>query len=262
VNGIERPVLECNLAWSADRIIANSQAGYRSHVADGFPKEKIVVIPNGIDTARFTRNPEARERIRAQWGMAEGEELIGLVGRLDPQKDHETFLQAAVLLLRERKQVRFVCVGNGPSEYKTALQSRADALGLSDHIMWISAQSQVADVYNALDLLVSSSSFGEGFSNVIGEAMACGVPCVATDVGDSGLVIGDIGQLVPPKDPAALRTAMHKGLVSRPTAAEIRRRIVAHFSLEALILKTEQELLALCVEPASKFPANKKHTPA
>ena len=252
--------LECRLAWSADLIIANSQAGYRSHVADGFPKDKIVVIPNGIDTARFFPNPEARERTRAQWGMAGDEALIGLVGRLDPMKGHETFLQAAVLMLQERKQVRFVCVGDGPSEYRTALHNRAHALGLTNHLLWVGAQSQVADAYNALDLLVSSSSFGEGFSNVLGEAMACGVPCVATDVGDSGLVIGDAGQLVPPKDPAALKTAMQKMLGSKPNAAEIRRHIVEHFSLEALILKTEQELLALCFDPASNSAAKRKHT--
>ncbi len=251
--------LECNLAWSADLIIANSQAGYRSHVAGGFPKDKIVVIPNGIDTARFFPNHEAREWTRTQWGIARHETLIGLVGRLDPIKDHETFLQAAVLLLRERKQVRFVCVGNGPSEYKTALQSRARALGLSEHLMWIGAQSQIAEVYNALDLLVNSS-YGEGFSNVLGEAMACGVPCVATDVGDSDLVIGDVGRLVPPKNPAALKAAIQTVLVSKPTAAEIRRRIVEHFSLETLILKTEQELLALCATTANNFAANRKHT--
>ena len=253
--------LERNLAWSADLIIANSQAGYRSYVADGFPKEKIVVIPNGIDTARFFPNHEAREWTRTQWGIARHETLIGLVGRLDQIKDHETFLQAAVLLLRERKQVRFVCVGDGPSEYKTALQCRARALGLSEHLMWIGAQSQIAEVYNALDLLVNSS-YGEGFSNVLGEAMACGVPCVATDVGDSALVIGDVGQLVPPKDPAALKAAIQTVLVSKPTAAEIRRRIVEHFSLEALILKTEQELQTLCVEPACKSAADREHAPA
>jgi glycosyltransferase involved in cell wall biosynthesis len=244
--------LGCWLSRLPDLIISNSHAGRRDYVAKGYPADRTIVIPNGVDTARFFPNPEARERVRAQWGMAEGEELIGLVGRLDPQKDHETFLQAAVLLLRERKQVRFVCVGNGPSEYKTALKSRAHALGLSDHVMWISAQSQVADVYNALDLLVSSSSFGEGFSNVLGEAMACGVPCVATDVGDSGLVIGDIGQLVPPKDPAALRTAIQTVLVSKPTEAGIRQRIVEHFSLENLVLATERTLLALCHQPSGK----------
>ena len=252
--------LECRLAWSADLIIANSQAGYRSHVADGFPKDKIVVIPNGIDTARFFPNPEARERIRAQWGMAGDEALIGLVGRLDPMKDHETFLQAAVLLLQERKQVRFVCVGDGPSEYRTALHNRAHALGLTNHLLWVGAQSQMADAYNALDLLVNSS-YGEGFSNVLGEAMACGVPCVATDVGDSGLVIGDAGQLVPPKDPAALKTAMQKVLGSKPNAAEIRRRIVEHFSLDNLVLATERALLALCDQSAGTAVPTGQNSP-
>jgi glycosyltransferase involved in cell wall biosynthesis len=252
--------LECNLAWSADLIIANSQAGYRSHVADGFPKDKIVVIPNGIDTARFFQNPQVRERIRAQWGIAGDEVLIGIVGRLDPMKDHATFLQAAALLRQERPQVRFVCVGDGAPDYRATLQDRAQSLGLSNHILWIGMQSQVADVYNALDLLVNSS-YGEGFSNVLGEAMACGVPCVATDVGDSRLLIGDEGQLVPPKDPAALKIAIQQVLDRKPRAAEIRRRIVEYFSLEALILKTEQELLALCVEPVSKSVAKRKHTP-
>ena len=107
----------------------------------------------------------------------------------------------------------------------------------------------MADVYNALDLLVNSS-YGEGFSNVLGEAMACGVPCVATDVGDSSLVIGDAGQLVPPKDPAALKTAMQKVLGTKPSAAEIRRRIVEHFSLENLVLATERALLVLCDQRA------------
>ena len=158
--------LSCRLSRSADLIIANSHAGLQGHVADGYPKDKIVVIPNGIDTSRFYPNPEARERMRAQWEVGRDEELIGIVGRLDPMKDHATFLQAAALLLRERQQVRFVCVGDGASDYRAALQDCANVLGLSDRIMWIGMQSQVADVYNALDLLVNSS-YGEGFSNVL-----------------------------------------------------------------------------------------------
>ena len=245
------PALECRLAWSADLIIANSQAGRRGHVADGYPADNTVVIPNGIDTARFSPNPEARERVRAQWGVGRDDSLIGLVGRLDPIKDHETFLQAAVLLLQERKQMRFVCVGDGPPEFRTALHDRAHALGLTNHLLWVGAQSQVADVYNALDLLVNSS-YAEGFANVLGEAMACGVPCVATDVGDSCLVIGDVGQLVPPKDPAALKTAMQQVLDRKPRGAEIRQRVVEQFSLENLVLTTERALLALCHQPVGK----------
>jgi glycosyltransferase involved in cell wall biosynthesis len=219
------------------------------------------VISNGIDTNRFVPNMEARERIRVQWGIREDEPLIGLVGRLDPMKDHETFLQAAVLLLQERNQVRFVCVGDGPSEYRRALQDRAHTLGLSDRMMWVGMQSQMAHIYNALDLLVNSSSFGEGFANVLGEAMACGVPCVATDVGDSGLVIGNTSRLVPPKDPAALKAAMLQVLNHQPCTADIRGRIVKLYSLDNLVLTTEQVLLTLCHQPISKPVAARENTP-
>lgn len=254
-------MLTCWLSKSADLIISNSHAGRRDRVADGYPADKTVVIPNGIDTNRFVPNLEARERVRAQWGVGGDEVLIGLVGRLDPQKDHETFLQAAVLLLEEKRHVRFVCVGDGPSEYSEALQDRAKTLGLYDHIMWVGKQSQMADIYNAFDLLVNSSSYGEGFANVLGEAMACGVPCVATDVGDSGLVIGDMGRLVPHKDPVALKTAMLQVLDRKPPAAEVRRRILERFTLEHLVLTTEQTLLALCHQPSSKGATSHGNSP-
>ncbi len=243
--------LACRLSHSADLIIANSHAGRRGHVADGYPESKMVVIPNGIDTDRFRPNQQARARIRAEWGVAGDEELIGLVGRLDPMKDHETFFQAARSLLQVRPRARFVCVGDGRSEYRVALQDRARALGLSDRMFWVGMRSDVADVYTALDLLVNCS-YGEGFSNVIAEAMSCGIPCVVTDVGDSGLVIGELGELVITKDPVSLNRGMQRLLDRKPAAADIRRRIVEHFSLENLILTTEQRLLVLCHQPLSK----------
>lgn len=249
----------CRLSGSADLIIANSHAGRQCHVAGGYPEEKMVVIPNGIDTKRFFPNSDARWRIRAEWGVLREEELIGLVGRLDPMKDHETFFQAALLLLQARRTARFVCVGDGPSEYRTLLQARAHSLGLSDHILWVGMRSDVADVYNALDLLVNCS-YGEGFSNVIGEAMACGIPCVVTDVGDSGLVVGGMGELVPTKDPVALKRGMQRLLDRKPGADEIRRRIVESFSLESLILTTEHTLFTLCHQPAVKSSSAPERT--
>ena len=243
--------LTCRLTRWTDLIISNSHAGQQVHVADGYPADRTIVIPNGIDTDRFSPNPAARERMRVQWGVGPDEALVGLVGRVDPMKDHETFLQAAVLLLQERKRVRFVCVGDGPSDYKAALHDRAQVLRLTDHLLWVGAQSQVADVYNALDLLVNCS-YGEGFSNVLGEAMACGIPCVATNVGDSGLVIGEFGELVPTKDPVALKTGMQRVLDRTPCATEIRRRIVEHFSVENLVLVSERTLMALCHQPTGR----------
>lgn len=239
---------------SADLIIANSHAGRRNHIGHGYPEEKTVVIHNGIDTDRFRHDPKVGERIRAEWGVAREEALAGIVGRLDPMKDHETFLQAASLLVQAGYRARFVCVGDGPPEYRLALQERACALGLSDRLLWVGMRSDVADIYNALDVLVNCS-YGEGFSNVIGEAMACGISCVATDVGDSGLVIGRFGALVPPKDAVALKKGIEQVWSGRLPPAEIRQRIVEHFSIEALVRTTERELLALCQRRATTVVA-------
>ncbi|GMV51492.1 MAG: D-inositol-3-phosphate glycosyltransferase [Nitrospirae bacterium] len=237
--------LACRLSHSADLIIANSHAGRRGHVADGYPADKMVVIPNGIDIERFRPSPEARVRIRGEWGLSEDALLIGMVGRLDPMKDVETFLSAAAAVASTRHAVHFVCVGDGHPEYKAVLQEQARTLGLADRVRWTGTRTDVADVYSALDLLVNCS-YGEGFSNVIGEAMACGIPCIATDVGDSGVVLGSLGEVVEPKNVESLVQGIERLLRRRPAPAQIRQRIIDHFSLDALVLNTERELLALC----------------
>ena len=152
----------------------------------------MAVIPNGIDTSRFREMPGSGARLRALWGVRDDQILIGLVGRLDYMKDHPTFLRAAAKLTHHNDSVRFVCVGGGPISYAAQLKDLSSELGLHDRIVWAGDQDDMPSVYSALDLLVSSSS-GEGFSNVIGEAMACGVPCVVTDVGDSALIVGETG---------------------------------------------------------------------
>ena len=134
--------------------------------------------------------------MRLEWGIAECEKLIGQVGRLDPMKDHSTFLKAAALLAHERKDVRFVCVGEGPTGYRDELYSLAKTLGLASRLIWAGSRRDMPAVYNAFDVAVSSSRWGEGLPNVIAEAMACGVPCVVTDVGDSAFVVDKLGVVV------------------------------------------------------------------
>jgi glycosyltransferase involved in cell wall biosynthesis len=161
-------------------------------------------------------------------------------------KDHPNFLNAAALLVQEGKQFRFVCVGSGPANYRASLQELAKTLGLAEYILWVDARAEVSAIYSALDLLVSSSVYGEGFPNVLGEAMACGVPCVATDVGDSALVVGDMGEVVPPKNSVALADAIQRLLNQKsyePT--RIRQRIVAELSMDNLVTNTEHVLCAL-----------------
>jgi len=237
--------LNCWLSRFPDIIIANSHAGREYHLTVGYPAGKIVVIPNGIDTDRFRPDPKARQRIRSEWGVAGNEKLIGIVGRLDTMKDHPLFLQAAALLAKNRHDTRFVCVGGGPKEYQASLQTLARSLGLGERVLWPGAREDMPAIYNALDIAVSSS-YGEGMSNVIAEAMASGVPCVVTNVGDSAWLVGDTGEVVPPKDLAALRDAIERLLDQTPHgSAEIRRRIVDRLSVETLVVSTERALLSL-----------------
>jgi glycosyltransferase involved in cell wall biosynthesis len=162
-------------------------------------------------------------------------------------KDHGTFLDAAARLAAERDDVRFVCVGDGLPAYRASLERRAAELGLGARLTWAGRRGDVPAVLSALDLLTSSSAFGEGFSNVIAEAMACGVPCVVTDVGDSAAIVGELGAVVPPRDPRALVGAWCTVLERRDEfpEAELRGRIERKFSLDALIERTERALVAL-----------------
>jgi len=237
--------LTFRLSGFADAFIANSRAGSDYHIAQGYPRAKVVVIPNGIDTQRFHPDPEARHHVRSEWGIQYHEQVIGIVGRLDPVKDHPTFLRAVNSLTQERNHLRFVCVGDGPPEYRDSLLQLTRSLKLTEQVIWLPGRSDMHNVFNAMDLLVSSSTT-EGFSNVIAEAMACGIPCVATNVGDSAWLMGNLGEVVPPRDPVALASAIGKVLDRRPqTPIQIRRHIVEQFSVEKLVDDTEQALLKL-----------------
>jgi glycosyltransferase involved in cell wall biosynthesis len=239
--------LECLLSHFVDRIIVNSHAGQAYHLSHGFPANKMVVIPNGIDTERFQPDLEAGLVVRTEWGILKDTILIGLIGRLDPMKDHPTFLKAAALLCKEREDVHFVCVGTGSQKYGQEIYQLVKELGITEKVIWAGGRADMSAIYNALDITCSSSSYGEGFSNIIGEAMACGVPCVVTDVGDSAWIIGDTGIVVPPSNPEALKTGI-TSLINIMSSQDysncrIRQRIISHFSILNLSLKTENALL-------------------
>ncbi|MFI5324419.1 MAG: glycosyltransferase, partial [Thermodesulfobacteriota bacterium] len=164
-------------------LIANSRTGLASRVKRGYRCAKGLVIDNGFDTDKFRPDPEARERLRGEWDVSGNETLIGIIARLDPVKGHITFLEACSLLLKDRCAVRFVCIGNGSKSYRYKLELLSRDLGIGDYLIWAGAKEDISSVLNSLDVLCSSS-YREGFPNVIGEAMACGVPCVVTDAGD------------------------------------------------------------------------------
>lgn len=243
--------LERRFSWYPRLIISNSAAGRRYAVSRGFPDDgRFIVIPNGIDVDRFQPGAGQPSAVRAEWGVSPGEILVGMVARLDPMKDYPNFLEAAARVERAEPGVRFVSVGAGPEDYAAVLKAHARSLGLEKRIIWAGPRSDVSAVYNALDLLVSSSAFGEGFSNVLGEAMACRVPCVATDVGDAREILGDSGVVVPPSNPEALASGIlalldRSRLERASLAASARKRIAENFSTEAMVRLTEAALVSM-----------------
>lgn len=239
--------IEMRLTRLASLVLVNSHAGQRQLLAEGVAEEKIVVIPNGIDTDRFHPDSQARARTRAQWNVRDDEILIGLVGRVDPIKEHSVFLTAAHQFSQICPHARFVCVGESVRQsYRESLDQRIAALGLQERVIWAGTQYDMLGAYNALDILTNASS-SEGFSNVIGEAMACGTPCVVTDVGDSALIVGTRGVIVAANDATALMEGWEDcwRQNGREVAVLARQRIIESFSAQALVVRTEAALKAI-----------------
>lgn len=244
----------CACARMADLVIVNSDASGTHHAALGYPRERMRVIPNGIDTRRFSFDAGARAQLRREWRVADDALLVGLVGRLDLMKDHPTFLEAAAKLAARDARWHFVCVGEGKPDYAAALEAQAAALGLQDRVVWAGPRGDMPAVYSALDLL-ASTSYGESFPNVIAEAMACGRPCVVTDVGDSARIVGACGVTVAARDPNAFAAAvegMLPVLTDRDTARAMhdaaRARIVETYSLETLLGNSRAAIRAVCAD--------------
>lgn len=211
-------------------IASNSEAGRRAHEALGYRPKRWVYLPNGFDTSLWRPDEALRTSVRNELGFSEGHRVIGLIARVDLQKDHANFFAAAGLLTAQRQDARFLLVGKDTRELALPDEIRAVTVATG-------ARADVPRLMRALDVLVSASAYGEGFPNVIGEAMASGVPCVATDVGDSAVVIGDTGRIVPPKDPPALATAIEAMLDLPPEdmralGKRARARVEAEFSIE------------------------------
>jgi glycosyltransferase involved in cell wall biosynthesis len=219
-----------------DGIVSVSRAARDLHVSVGYDPEKFTVIPNGFDLTRFRPDALERRAARTELGLPEGAVVIGLVARVDPQKDHRNFLRAAALLAGRRPLARFLLCGEGASADNPALVHDIAEHRLLDRVLLLGRRSDMPRVMNALDVGTLSSAFGEAFPLAIGEAMACGVPCVVTDLGDSAYLVGDTGRVVPPRDPEALARAWEALVDAGPEARRAlgraaRDRVAARFSL-------------------------------
>jgi len=222
-------------AWP-DGIVTNSQAGQRSHEALGYHPRRWICIPNGIDTDLFQPDPLQRQRHREALGVKDDELLVGLVARIDPMKNQAGFVAAAAGLAARFPQVRFALIGRGSEIFPDQ--------GLGARLLRLGERADLAELTNALDIAVSTSLFGEGFSNALAEAMACGKPCVATDVGDASSILEETGWVVPPGNGEAFAAALGQMIALSPAeraarGEAARQRILSAFTLEANVNRYE-----------------------
>jgi len=241
------------------KIVYCSEHSRRAYEKKGFEPLRGVVIPNGFDLSRFGPDAGARAALRCEIGVPADAPLVGLVARYDPFKDHATFFKAAALLARKNPHVHFLLCGNRVDDDNRELALLASDPALAGRCHLLGRRGDAHRVHAALDVL-ASSSISEAFPLAIGEAMACGVPCAVTDVGDSALLVGPTGKVVPPRDPAALAAAI-ESLLAMPRAERealglaARARVRERFALDAVTRRYEDlyELLA-GLSPASGIP--------
>jgi glycosyltransferase involved in cell wall biosynthesis len=240
---------EAVLARRTDLVIANARAVRADAIARGLPADRIAVVPNGIDTEILRPDADAGRAQRQAWGLPDSAFVVGCVGRLDPMKDHANLLKAAAIFARDHSDARFVCVGDGPDAFRDELKTLARTLGLESRIVWTGEMHDMNKVYSAFDIATLASAFGEGFPNVVGEAMACGRPVAATDVGDVRQIVGAFGEVVAPRSPEALSAAwmrLRQRLEQdRELRAATRNSIVANYGVEAMVRRTETILAQL-----------------
>lgn len=225
-------------------IVCNSRVSRDEHTAIGYAPREWCVIPNGFETARFVPRFECREETRRRFGIAEGAPVAGIVGRDDTLKDYPTFLDAAALMRDRFPEARFVMAGRGLTADNATLSSEIARRGLSDTIVLLGEIGDPAALYPAFDVCCLSSN-SESFPNVLGEAMACGIPCVTTDVGAAAEIVGDTGVVVPRRDPPALAAGIEKLLRESPEerrhrGLRARSRIEERYSLEEVARQYEE----------------------
>jgi glycosyltransferase involved in cell wall biosynthesis len=234
-----------SLSSLPDVVMANSWAGLEFHRALGYRPPKLIYMPNTIDLDLFKPDERAGGWLRSELALPARARLIGVLARFHPMKDFQTFIRAASLLASENPDVHFVMAGIGVEETNSSIQKMVEASGAADRFHLLGARLDVNMIAAALDIACSSSAFGEGTSNSIAEAMACGVPCVATDVGDAGFMIHNTGRVVPPKDPKSIARACHELLElsleeRRQLGLSARERMAELFSLSTVVPRYEE----------------------
>ena len=225
--------------WPAATVYV-SRVSAAQHEALGFAGARKRIIPNGFDGAAFRPDMELRRVFRAELKAGQKQILIGLIARYHPMKDHGNLLRAARILIQRGYDARLVLAGPGVEATHQELVDRIECLGLFDRVILLGERRNVAEIMAGLDILCMSSSHGEAFPMIVGEAMASGVPCVVTDVGDTAWLVGDTGRVVAPGNPEALAGALAELIdagpeIRRRMGIAARQRILDRFSLASTV---------------------------
>lgn len=225
--------------WLPAKIICCAEAARQSHVQFGYAEQRFEVIPNGFDLEALYWQPQARLEIRRELGIAEETLVIGLAARFHPQKDHQNFIEAAGRFAAQYPDLLFLLMGDDVHRDNQTLMEWIYQAGIGDKVQLLGRRDDIPRLLSVLDI-ATSSSLGEGFPNAVGEAMACQIPCVVTDVGDSAALVGDTGIVVPARNPEALAAAWmdlaRRGDAERRLLGErARQRIRERFSLESVV---------------------------
>lgn len=223
------------------QIVSCSQQASLRHIGAGYSASNWTIIPNGYDLAVFEPDETARTRLRRAWSIEEGQFVIGSVARWHPDKDHRNLVAAlADLSVRAEFPFRCILVGPGITVENAELAGLLDRYGVRDKVELLGPRDDVAALMNAFDIHVLASR-SEAFPNVVAEAMACGTPCVATDVGDIGMLVGNTGFVVPSQNPDALSRSiasmaleMRDGRSWAAMQQACRDRVASDFSLERM----------------------------
>jgi glycosyltransferase involved in cell wall biosynthesis len=224
----------------AARIVCCSEASLRIHKKLAYAAEKLEVIPNGFDLEKIKPDPAARGSVREELGLPADTLLVGMAARFHPQKDHRNFVRAAALLCRQVPKVHFLLCGFGVTWQNSKLAKWIDEAGIRDSCHLLGVRGDMARLFAGMDIATTASLSGEAFPLVVGEAMACGTPCVVTDVGDSAMIVGDTGIVVAPGNPGALANAWRQLIDAGPEVRlrlgmAARQRVQQHFALPVIV---------------------------
>ena len=243
----------------AERIVFCSEASLRTHKELNYAQEKLEVIPNGFDLEQVKPDASGRESLRKELGIPSDTIVIGIGARFHPHKDHRNFVQAAGLLHKQMPQVHFLLFGMRINWDNSQLTEWIDAAGIRECCHLLGARDDVSRLFSGIDIATTASR-SEAFPIVVGEAMACGTPCVVTDVGDSALIVADTGRVVAPSDPQALAEAWRRLVEAGPNERRrlgiaARSRVRRHFALPAVVQRYEDIYAELASDEPRDFAA-------